>query len=78
MRYKLIFLLLISIAMVNVCIAQKVIVHAFMENRKASMESDTIYYDFNRNLKWSDFKGKPDESNFTAPLLRQDLLLIRK
>lgn len=35
------------------------IVHAFMENRKNSTANDTIYYDFNRNLMWSDFKGKP-------------------
>jgi hypothetical protein len=31
-----------------------------------SKESDTIYYDFNGNLKWSDFKGKPDENYFAG------------
>lgn len=48
------------------CMAQKVIVHAFAENRKASIKSDTIYYDFNRNLQWGDFKGKPNENNFAG------------
>jgi len=57
---------MISVATMHHCVAQKVIVHAFMENRKASIESDTIYYDFNRNLKWPDFKGKPDENNFAG------------
>jgi hypothetical protein len=47
------------------CISQKVIVQAFMENRKTSNGSDTIYYNFNRKLKWSDFKGK-FEANYFA------------
>src|ERR1017187_4012373 len=63
-RYKIFFLLLICFATTIKCISQKVIVHAFMEDRNASVGSDTIYYDFNRNLKWSDFKGKPDENYF--------------
>jgi len=37
-----------------------------MENRKASTKSDTIYYDFNRNLTWSDFKGRPVEDYFAG------------
>ena len=64
MRYKISFLLLICFTTTIKCTAQKVILHAFMENRKASAISDTIYYDFNRNLKWSDFQGKPDQNYF--------------
>ncbi len=48
------------------CVSQKVIVHAFMENRKESNGGDTIYYNFNRTLKWTDFKGKPDENYFAG------------
>ncbi len=44
--------------------SQKVIVHASMENKKANPKGDTIYYDFNKQLTWSDFKGKPDENHF--------------
>ena len=40
--------------------AQKVIVHVQMDNKIASPNSDTIYYDTNRKLSWDDFKGKPD------------------
>ena len=42
------------------------IVYVFMENRKTSTGSDTIYYDFNRSLKWSDFKGKSDQNYFAG------------
>lgn len=65
-RYKTCFLFLVGFAITIKCISQKVIVHAFMENRKVSIESDTIYYDFNRNLKWSDFQGKADENYFAG------------
>ncbi len=37
-----------------------------MENKKDANENDTIYYDFNRNLKWSDFKGKPLDNYFAG------------
>ena len=66
MRYKSVLLIIMLIPIMHRCTAQKVIVHAFMENRKASTESDTIYYDFNRNLQWSDFRGKPNENNFAG------------
>ena len=33
---------------------------------KQSNGGDTIYYDFNRTLKWTDFKGKPDENYFAG------------
>ena len=35
-----------------------------MENKKTKPDSDTIYYDFNRNLTWKDFKGIPDKNYF--------------
>ncbi len=66
MCYKSILLIIVFVVTMHHCIAQRVIVHAFMENRKASIKSDTIYYDFNRKLRWSDFKGKPDENNFAG------------
>ncbi|CAN5347949.1 hypothetical protein BH20BAC1_BH20BAC1_25180 [soil metagenome] len=46
------------------CYSQKVIVHAFMENKKATSNSDTIYYDFGKQLAWDDFQGKPDMNHF--------------
>lgn len=65
-RYKISFLLLIAFAITHQCFSQKVIVHAFIENKKTAPESDTIYYDFKRNLTWSDFKGKPDNNYFAG------------
>jgi hypothetical protein len=44
-------------------VSQKMVVHVFMENKKAKATSDTIYYDFNRQLMWSDFQGKPDTAS---------------
>jgi hypothetical protein len=41
-----------------------VIVRAFMESKQSKQNNDTIYYDFNRNLSWSDFKGTPDKNYF--------------
>ena len=46
------------------CSSQHVIVNAFMENKKAKPDNDTIYYDFSRNLTWQDFKGTPDNNHF--------------
>ncbi|MEO6288517.1 MAG: hypothetical protein ABIO76_01275 [Ginsengibacter sp.] len=46
------------------CFSQKVIVHASMENKITTMQSDTIYYDFKHQLNWVDFKGKPDNNHF--------------
>lgn len=40
--------------------------HIFMENRKAKPKSDTIYYDFKRQLSWSDFQGKPAPNHFAG------------
>lgn len=66
LRYKICFLLPLCFAITFKCISQKVIVHAFMEDRKNSAANDTIYYSFNRNLTWSDFKGKPVEDYFAG------------
>lgn len=38
--------------------AQKITVHVFTENYRSTPGSDTIYYDFNKPLNWSDFQGK--------------------
>ena len=35
-----------------------------MHNKTNHENSDTIYYNVNRNLTWSDFKGKPDNNHF--------------
>jgi hypothetical protein len=58
-RLKFFLLAFMLLALANQCFSQQVIAHAFMENKKAHLNSDTIYYDFNRNLTWDDFKGKP-------------------
>ena len=44
--------------------SQKVVVHAYMDNKKSSSKSDTIYYNFNQQLTWEDFQGKPDMNHF--------------
>lgn len=67
MIYARIYIFLLGCLSISpVCFSQKVIVHAFMENRKASTASDTIYYDFDRNLTWADFKGRPVENYFAG------------
>jgi hypothetical protein len=35
-----------------------------MVEKQAMHDNDTIYYAFNRNLTWSDFKGAPDNNYF--------------
>lgn len=35
-----------------------------MENKKTNSTNDTIYYDFNHRLAWTDFKGTPDPNHF--------------
>ncbi len=61
--YKLYFLLLLAFAYSAECAAQKIVVKAIMESKKANPRSDTIYYDFNQQLTWKDFQGKPDASS---------------
>jgi hypothetical protein len=63
-RSKIFLLLLIGFAGTYECFSQNVIVNAFMENKKTKPDNDTIYYDFNRNLTWRDFKGTPDNNHF--------------
>ena len=58
-RPKIILLYTIFFCTSNYSVAQKMIVNASIENKRGSPKSDTIYYDFNRPLKWEDFKGKP-------------------
>jgi hypothetical protein len=63
---KISLLLAILFAFGDHCFSQKITVHAFIENKKDAYESDTVYYDFNRNLKWSDFKGMPLDNYFAG------------
>lgn len=63
-RYKIPFALVIFFAAIQPSFSQKVIVHAYLENKQAKYDSDTIYYDFNRHLTWNDFKGNPDNNHF--------------
>jgi hypothetical protein len=44
--------------------SQKVVVNVNMQNKIASKNSDTIYYDFDKQLKWSDFTGTPEANHF--------------
>lgn len=37
--------------------SQKITVNVFTENKINNPKSDTIYFDFNRKLSWSDFQG---------------------
>jgi hypothetical protein len=43
---------------------QKVVVHAFMQDKKSGNSNDTIYYDQGRKLSWADFQGIPDAHHF--------------
>lgn len=61
---KTIIVLFSCLGFIHTVTAQKVLVHVYMENRKANNNSDTIYYDPNRSLSWSDFQGTPDEHHF--------------
>jgi hypothetical protein len=58
---KTIIVLFCFLSLAHVLPAQKVLVHVYMEDKKAKDNSDTIYYDQNKNLRWSDFQGIPDE-----------------
>lgn len=46
--------------------SQKVTVKVYFENKVTHPNSDTIYYDFNRKLAWSDFQEKPDLKSFAG------------
>jgi len=62
-RTRIFLLLPVFLVLMLDAFSQEVRVHAYMENKKPG-NSDTIYYDFNRKLSWSDFKGKPDNNHF--------------
>jgi|SRR5690348_1649482 len=66
MVYKNVFLFFILVLIGYNSFSQKVMVHVFMINKKASANNDTIYYNFNRSLTWSDFRGKPDNNYFAG------------
>ncbi len=61
---KIAFLSLLFLTSLLQGFSQKVVVHVTMENKKTKQGSDTIYYDFARNLTWQDFKGIPDDNHF--------------
>lgn len=44
--------------------SQSVKVEVVIENKVASPASDTIYYDIDKPLTWSDFQGQPDYNHF--------------
>ena len=45
---------------IHISQAQKVLVNVFMESKTTRPLSDTIYFDPDKPLSWSDFKGVPD------------------
>jgi len=63
-RYKISILLLFFHVLVGQSFSQNVIVNAFMVGKQTAHDNDTIYYDFNRNLTWSDFKGTPNSNYY--------------
>ena len=62
MRLLLSLLLLSTVS--TSAFAQKVVINAYIQNKVASAKSDTIYYDFKKQLGWSDFKGVPKPNHF--------------
>ncbi|HXR84127.1 MAG TPA: hypothetical protein VN722_07455 [Hanamia sp.] len=55
---KITFYLLFFSFFSSLIFSQKITVNVFYENKINHAASDTIYYDFNRKLTWSDFQGK--------------------
>src|SRR5687767_9188880 len=62
--FKTVLFLFIFFVFSSVCFAQKMRVNVHMHNKTNRENSDTIYYNVNRNLTWSDFKGIPDNNHF--------------
>lgn len=62
--FKTVFFLFIFFIFSSACFAQKIRVNVHMHNKTNRENSDTIYYNVNRNLTWSDFKGRPDINHF--------------
>lgn len=48
--------------------SQKMNVRITMDNRVADAKSDTIYYNPNRLLTWSDFQGEPKSNNVAGAM----------
>lgn len=54
---KIFFFTIISFLFSFQTFSQKITVNVFIEKKVNNPKSDTIYYDFNRKLNWSDFQG---------------------
>jgi hypothetical protein len=54
---KILFFTIIAFLFSFQTFSQKITVNAFIEKKVNNPKSDTIYYDFNRKLNWSDFQG---------------------
>ena len=63
-RYKISILLVFFHVVIQQSFSQNVIVNVFMVGKQTAHDNDTIYYDFNRNLTWSDFKGTPNNNYY--------------
>lgn len=57
-KYKIPGFLLFSLMFSLGASSQKITVNVFMAHKTASAGSDTIYYNFDRKLDWSDFHGE--------------------
>jgi hypothetical protein len=62
------FLLLIVLFCGSHLLAQPMTVNVVLVQRTASASSDSIYYDPNRKLSWSDFKGEPEAGSPAAAI----------
>src|SRR5436305_7259585 len=62
-RLRVLLTLFVFFALIRQSFSQSVMINAFIENKHPRPGSDTIYYDFNRNLTWNDFKGAPDNNH---------------
>ncbi len=54
---KILLLIIVSLFFSFKISAQRIRVHVFTEDYKSTPGSDTIYYNFNRPLRWADFGG---------------------
>jgi hypothetical protein len=58
MKIKTCIFLLIAVTFSLQTFSQKVSVNVYWKHKTAAANSDTIYYDSQRKLSWSDFQGK--------------------
>lgn len=49
-------------------LAQKTVVTAVIENQPNKPSSDTIFYNINQKLQWTDFQGKPGTQHFIGAI----------